>query len=41
VESATAVGETHEGKFEIIRWLDIMEAEQAEAAAIAQTAAAA
>ena len=41
VESATAVGETHEGKFEIIRWLDIIEAEQAEAAAIAQTAAAA
>jgi UDP-2,3-diacylglucosamine pyrophosphatase LpxH len=41
VESATAVGETHEGKFEIIRWLDIVAAEQAEAAAIAQTAAAA
>ncbi len=41
VESGTAVGETFDGKFEIIRWLDIVQIEQAEAAALAQTAAAA
>jgi len=32
VESGTAVGETFDGKFEIIRWLDIVEAEKAEEA---------
>lgn len=31
VESATAVGETIDGKFEIIRWLDILQAEEADA----------
>ncbi|WP_170937051.1 MULTISPECIES: UDP-2,3-diacylglucosamine diphosphatase [Rhodomicrobium] len=41
VESATAVGETHDGKFELIRWLDVLEAEQADAMALSQTAAAA
>ena len=41
VESGTAVGETYDGKFEIIRWLDIVEAEKAEAAALSQTAVAA
>jgi UDP-2,3-diacylglucosamine pyrophosphatase LpxH len=41
VESGTAVGETFDGKFEIIRWLDIREAEKAEAAAMRQAAAAA
>lgn len=41
VESATAVGETFDGKLEIINWLDIQAAERAEEAAIEQTAAAA
>jgi UDP-2,3-diacylglucosamine pyrophosphatase LpxH len=42
VESGTAVGETFEGKFEIIRWLDILEAEeQARAAEMAHSVAAA
>lgn len=40
VESGTAVGETFDGKFEIIRWLDIRQAEQA-AVPMQQTAAAA
>jgi hypothetical protein len=40
VESATAVGETFEGKFEIIRFLDVLEAEQVEAAALAEAEAA-
>jgi UDP-2,3-diacylglucosamine pyrophosphatase LpxH len=40
VESGTAVGETFEGKFEIIRFADILEAERAEAAALAEAAAA-
>jgi UDP-2,3-diacylglucosamine pyrophosphatase LpxH len=40
VESGTAVGETFDGKFEIIRFLDILEAEQAEAAALAEAEAA-
>jgi UDP-2,3-diacylglucosamine pyrophosphatase LpxH len=43
VESATAVGETADGKFEIIRWLELAGAEEAQAAAagIRQTAEAA
>jgi UDP-2,3-diacylglucosamine pyrophosphatase LpxH len=41
VESGTAVGETHDGRFEIIRWLDIREAEKAELAAMLDRAAAA
>jgi UDP-2,3-diacylglucosamine pyrophosphatase LpxH len=40
VESGTAVGETFDGKFEIIRFLDILEAEQAEASTLAEAAAA-
>ncbi len=41
VESGTAVGETFEGKFEIIRWHDIQQMEEAEAAALQRTPAAA
>jgi UDP-2,3-diacylglucosamine pyrophosphatase LpxH len=40
VESGTAVGETFDGKFEIIRFLDILEAEQAEASTLAEAEAA-
>lgn len=39
VESATAVGETHDGKLEIIRWLDIAEAQKAAAQAVFEAAA--
>ena len=41
VESATAVGETFDGKFELIRWMDVIEAEKAGAATLRQAAAAA
>jgi UDP-2,3-diacylglucosamine pyrophosphatase LpxH len=41
VESATAVGETFDGKFELIRWMDIIEAEKAGSTNLGQTAAAA
>jgi UDP-2,3-diacylglucosamine pyrophosphatase LpxH len=40
VESGTAVGETFDGQFEIIQWLDIVEAERLEALALSQAAAA-
>lgn len=39
VESATAVAENFDGEFEIIRWLDILEAEKIEAAERAKIAA--
>lgn len=41
VESATAVGETFDGKFEIIRWMDVVEAGKVGVATIGQAAAAA
>jgi hypothetical protein len=41
VESATAVGETFDGTFELIRWADVIEAEKAGAATLRQAAAAA
>lgn len=41
MESATAVGERYDGTFEIIRWMDVVEAEKARDAAINETAAAA
>lgn len=33
VESCTAIGETHAGEFELIRWLDVVRAREAEARA--------
>jgi UDP-2,3-diacylglucosamine pyrophosphatase LpxH len=39
MESATAVGETHDGKFEIIRWLDVLDAERERAANVHSTRA--
>jgi UDP-2,3-diacylglucosamine pyrophosphatase LpxH len=41
MESATAVAETHDGTFEIIRYMDIIETERNRAAAMSTTAAAA
>jgi hypothetical protein len=41
MESATAVAETDDGTFEIIRYMDIIEAERNRAAAMSTTAAAA
>ena len=41
MESGTAVCETHDGRFEIIRWLDMLEAEKLREAALEETAAAA
>jgi UDP-2,3-diacylglucosamine pyrophosphatase LpxH len=40
MESATAIGEREDGSFEIIRWLDVLEAER-EAAVMTESAAAA
>jgi UDP-2,3-diacylglucosamine pyrophosphatase LpxH len=41
MESATAVGETDDGRFEIIRWMDVLEAERDRAAEISARAKAA
>jgi len=41
VESATAVGETFDGKFELIRWTDVIEAEKTNVTTLGQAAAAA
>lgn len=34
VESCTAIGETNDGEFELIRWLDVVKAREADAAAL-------
>jgi hypothetical protein len=39
VESATAVGETFDGKFELIRWMDVIEAERTDVTNLGQAAA--